>query len=606
MGNIFFKSYGVDETGVTLYVFDSTYLPSPEEIGGDKQIYDLLIDRLLDRLSKKLPSTPYSLVIFTSGFSAKKISWVYGVRMFSRLPADSRKYLQRAYIVHESFFVRTVYQVISNAMSLTRFSTSSFKSFTNDGSKSDYHDKIVHVPNLTSLAELLDITKLRISLNVYLHDYEVSDEIKLPRPYFTRLTSAAKRQYRQLVFDKIFNRLKFDALTHELVFQKPGSYKKINILLDVVERNNYLDISQWDVYSLGSVFAHFIRGKSKPMVPIDMIHLPVDDSFEYTLKVFKSIIEFNNYYDFFIAILPLFISMLNANTITKHDARSLSRCLTPTLCKEKLSVIKTDRLSIGSRYIKNLFEWFPKIVKALETPQHRVVSENSVLNISPALPRPRKWNLSCTTEGSTNLSPTHSRTSSPVRPLPRALTELEVSEPPSSSSISVVSNTSTINSSIPRLNYKDQKYNENQRRIVSDSTLVNETASVKVEQTTMNIPLVDIEKMVRDEDIFRRIDEIDKSPSNEELGILDPDTITEKFEKIQIFDRALQKEKKTHDIIITKEATKFSHESYAEIKTDKKVSKLVALYEERVMGLQAINELKSNEEKLIQSNTNSR
>lgn len=46
VNNIFFRSYSVDpNSGHAIYVFDSTYLPAPDEIG-DKQVYDLLINAL--------------------------------------------------------------------------------------------------------------------------------------------------------------------------------------------------------------------------------------------------------------------------------------------------------------------------------------------------------------------------------------------------------------------------------------------------------------------------------------------------------------------------------------------------------------------------------
>lgn len=72
VNNIFFRSYSVDpNSGHAIYVFDSTYLPAPDEIG-DKQVYDLLINALMDRLVMKLPQAPYSLVIlFIWVFPAK-------------------------------------------------------------------------------------------------------------------------------------------------------------------------------------------------------------------------------------------------------------------------------------------------------------------------------------------------------------------------------------------------------------------------------------------------------------------------------------------------------------------------------------------------------
>ena len=50
VNNIFFASSAVDPaSGHPVYVFDSTYLPSFDAID-DQQVYDLLVDKLMDRV----------------------------------------------------------------------------------------------------------------------------------------------------------------------------------------------------------------------------------------------------------------------------------------------------------------------------------------------------------------------------------------------------------------------------------------------------------------------------------------------------------------------------------------------------------------------------
>ncbi|CAI6724676.1 ANL_collapsed_G0027950.mRNA.1.CDS.1 [Saccharomyces cerevisiae] len=368
VNNIFFRTYSVDpNSGHAIYVFDSTYLPASDEIG-DKQVYDLLINALMDRLVMKLPQAPYSLVIFSSGFSQRKISWVYGIKMFAKLPKETKFYLQKIFIVHESFFVRSVYQVISNAMN-----------FNFLDSKDSQHDfpSLVHVLDLTSLSELIDITRLRISLNVYLYDYQIREHINVPEEYYNRLTPLAIRQYRQLVFDKIFKKLQNDALLCELIFQKPGHYKKVNIFLDIIKRNNYIDLSQWDIYSLASVWLnYFIKNKAKPLIPIELIPLPIVDDLKFTSETFRKIIKFNQYQELFMVIFPFFNRIIAHGESTKHDSRTLSKALTPALCKEKLSMMTNDRLAIGSRYIKIYWTFSPKSRRKyhhLLHPYHRLL-----------------------------------------------------------------------------------------------------------------------------------------------------------------------------------------------------------------------------------------
>lgn len=427
VNNIFFKSFSVDpNSGHSIYVFDSTYLPDPEILGNDKQVYDLLINELMDRLVEKLPSSPYSLVVFSSGFSQMKISWIYGIKMFSKIPKELKYYLQKTYIVHESFFIRTVYQVLSNAMNI-KFLTTSKKFATKTYHASNKANEnttlqedsmgnfsMIHVPNLTILSKMIDITRLRISLNVYLHDYSINEYIDVPEEYFQRLSNNSKRKYRQLVFDKIFKKLAMYGPETELIFQRPGTHRRVNIFLDIIERNNYIDLSQWDLYSLASVFLNFLKNKAKPLIPVDLIVLPIQDEIEYTVAIFHKIVEYNGYFDLIIAIFPLFLSILQASEITRHTSRSLSKAIAPTLCKEKISINNNDRLRVGTRYIKNLLENFNVIINTYEHNKRagRSVSQPSPETLPtvyrtsrspirvhshsntalPAIPRPRKSN----------------------------------------------------------------------------------------------------------------------------------------------------------------------------------------------------------------------
>lgn len=672
VNNIFFKSYSIDpNSGHSIYVFDSTYLPDPEIIGNDKQVYDLLIDQLMDTLIEKLPSAPFSLVVFSSGFSQKKISWVYGVKMFAKIPKELKYYLQKTYIVHESFFIRTVYQVLSNAMSI-KFLTKRSR-YNNDqtdpmeeDSMEDSSFSMIHVPDLTNLSQLIDITRLRISLNVYLHDYNLSEYIDVPEEYFTRLSNIAKRKYRQLVFDKIYKKLSSQASQTELIFQKPGSYKKVNIFLDVLERNNYIDLSQWDIYSLASVFLNFIRNKANPLVPIDMVTLPILDTVEYTADIFDKIIAFNKYYDFFITIFPLFISILDSSDITKHTSKTLSKAIAPSLCKEKVSINNNDRIAVGTRFIKNLLENFNDVIKVYEQ-SHRSRKAQMKLepplksskpqlgndvSMTPKVPRPRKSSptkysletptidnrhIDDSTESINNsnqshrireesplksfsslkLNETNLTLVSPSKELPktpsrltfkRSIPNLQQQVPPlrisSNDSVTqrVISDnlftpvkTSSSNTDLHK--YSGIKSKPSMSSLQTDSLSLND--KYETSESSINTPMKDNnDKNENDED------DIDISSKNNSENNLIRQMVTDidsNYQltpptKIETFDKELKKQKQQKlKEISTKE--KFSKDSFTTIKRSEnksKVSKLAALYEERLQGLQVMNEIMKN------------
>lgn len=67
--------------------------------------------------------------------------------------------------------------------------------------------------------------------------------------------------------------------------------------------------------------------------------------------------------------------------------------------------------------------------------------------------------------------------------------------------------------------------------------------------------------------------------------------ILDNNEKIQSFDKELKKKKNAE----TEVGTKFSQKGYSDIKAGNKVSRLAALYEERLMGLRVIEDLRLRE-----------
>ncbi|SCW03123.1 LAFE_0G03444g1_1 [Lachancea fermentati] len=573
LSDIFFKSYGIDlSLGNPIYVFDSTHLPSENEVES-KEVYDMLIDELMDHLITKLPSCPYSLVVFSSGFSKNNISWIYGVKMFSKLPKESRDVLQRIYIVHESFFVRTVHQVLTNALN--------FKFISRERS-----DILVHISNLTELSRHVDITLLRISLNVYLHDYQLRDHIVVPEEYLEGRSPLAKRQYRQLIFDKIFKRLRIEAPKHELVFQKPGSYQRVNILLDVIKRNNHVDLSQWDVYSLASVFLHFLKNKTKPIFPIDLIPLPINDSPEYTYEAFVRMMTFNNYYDLVCFIFKLFFSLLENADVTRHDYKSISKCLTPTLCQEKVSIKTGDKLAIGYRYVRNVFVHFKFITDSIEKNKDLSVLRNfrdeKVDQNLPSVPRPRKSNPSSSDTNKVDSLGSKMRSCSPPA-LPKRKINVRSSERANNSSLQSLavgderilskgSNVSTLVDEHPPCT----STNGSTLTLTSDSQ--DETSSIEIRGSS---PLDDAVT-------FKT------SQATEGRLILEEDVsklILDNNEKIQSFDKELKKKKNAE----TEVGTKFSQKGYSDIKAGNKVSRLAALYEERLMGLRVIEDLRLRE-----------
>ncbi|AMD19583.1 HCL568Wp [Eremothecium sinecaudum] len=633
INNIIFQSYSDDPTtGHAIYAFDSTYLPSAAEIN-DSDLYELLMETLMDKLVARLPHKPYSLVVFSSGFTSKDISWVEGIRMYSRLPKQVKTYLQKMYIVHESFFIRTVCQVLKNVMNIKFFNSGSTK------------ETLVHVSSLSELAEHIDITTLRISLNVYLYDYEINDKITVTENLLDNSgNNLPHKVYRQLIFDKMFKRLQIEAPQTAHIFQKLGSFKKVNILLDVIDRRNYIDLSQWDIHSIATVFLHFIKNRSTPIFPIDSLTLPISDDIDYTFKHFALMMKMNGYYPLVAVVVPFFISLIENSEVTKHTCSSLSKCIAPAMCKEKLAVKNSGRLEDGIKFVGNVLLHFndfkPRIEEmAGRRPRAKSHSSQQVPTYSPTrnsttVHRSNSQKVSNPIKSSNFSGKMSSQTS------PRLPRRLSLNERPTRGSLSVNNSPAKVvpqelpprgsprrpemmsapTSATTRANsptsYKF-KTNNTQRNVKRNDRSphiqlrnTSSTISLQLSPSTQwaegdafSIPYCPSSGTGSDSPSDPTVSKArdnnaiitESSKKDKEYISLVQQLTLDRNEKIQSFDEELKMRK----LKTTKGATltKFSPNSYSDITTGNKVSRLAELYEERLLGLKIAGKIKEEDKR---------
>ncbi|ODV75873.1 Ecm25p CYBJADRAFT_4244 [Cyberlindnera jadinii NRRL Y-1542] len=504
----FFKADTVDPfTGLPIYVFDSNYLPNFEGLECDKRTLEELMMKAFKRIIQRVPNAPYSLVCFTSWFksfngSNNGASWVTLLKCYQLFPQAFKENMKKAYVVHESWIVRSFTQILTNVVQLKKFKR-------DDG-------KIQYCRDLTELSKFVDITKLRISLAVYLYDLEFAD--KLIIPYTVKHNSADYLQYRGLIEERILTRLLLEGDQYPLVFTRPGSQRKLNILADAIERGHYLDLSQWDIYVMGTLCLTTLRKRDEPLIDIDLIELPIRDDLNYTLMTFHRMQLSDESYLLFARLHEIWINMCSKSETTRHDLKSISKAVTPGLCKERTSLKNNDRLIIGQRFIKNLLEYWTEIDKAhSKSKPSEVVIKVEKRKERPDPPPSRK--VSFKTNG------VEFRTI-PSRPLPEVpdTTSRTVSD---SSTLPVSSLPVENNNSTELLTIDDVDIGSN-RSTQTNQVLTDATTSLN----KMPMPTV-------------------KRP---------------------------------------KPITKFA-EGYSSIEGKKKVSKLAQLYEERLVGLQILDEI---------------
>lgn len=420
--NIFFKSYTFDDKDHPIYIFDSTYLPNMSKISNDKQLYDVILDKLIQKLIQKLPKNKkFSLIIFSSGFKNLNWKWTMGIKIYSKLINDINNYklenddkliIYKMYIVHESLWVRTLFQIwqqfkLGQVLNEKENDLNIDDSFVLDEENDKYQSvpsssifETLYLNDLSELAQYVDITKLRISLNVYLYDLNINEYIELPSSYHNSMNTAngikLNRDFRQAMFEKIYERLTKESVENELVFYKQGDKKKVDVMVDVINRNNYCDISQWDIYTLATVFIWFLTNKKKIFFPLEMIRSCKDLAkyvnndtkfsnirfgFSVTFKLFKKMMEYHCYYNLVKFIIPLFLNMIKHYGRTRHNFETVTEVLVTPLCKpnKDSSTYQKDK-NLGKMFIINVLTHFDSLVEQYEDLEKQSNSQVIKLN----------------------------------------------------------------------------------------------------------------------------------------------------------------------------------------------------------------------------------
>ncbi|CUM63576.1 uncharacterized protein PRCAT00001155001 [Priceomyces carsonii] len=371
MERIFYRSDLKDpETQLPIYVFDTTYLPQPDDIDYEKFILVLM---------QILPKFPYALIMFSSGLN--KINWIWGVKFLKKFLSDNltnnASNLKKIITVHDSWFVKTLTQVFTN-LNFTKKSFAQLNAFVEsfsiagkDNMSNDSSSVRINCSSLSSLNEYVNITKLKISLNIYKYDYQLDHPEDLLKSIYPPLITAVTKinpttdPIFHHHFYQIFNIININGDQVELLFHRPGNKLKSEILFDCVNRNQLIWVNDWDIYSIAITFKKFLMELPRPLIPVEQILLPMKDEYEYTVKIFDHIIngfeDDEGYRVVLLQFLDLCHKILINEQVTKHTTLSLSKCLSHCLSHQVISSQNKDEILIVNRFIKNLLSYWVDI-----------------------------------------------------------------------------------------------------------------------------------------------------------------------------------------------------------------------------------------------------
>lgn len=323
-------------TRLPIVVVDSTQFPPPQS-----DVYSQLVGQVLERL----PRTNYVVVFFACG-APNKPSWSWVAKTYAMLDRPTKKRIKRLYVVHESWWVRAVTEMLRGVVS------------------SKFKRKIVHVSSLSQLAQHIDITQVDIKPAVYTHNNKVERQITIPRhstPVF-----GVNINYHSPGFE--LPRLWYDVFTY-LGVTAPNTkgifntleYERdvelLHVLRDAYDRGHLVDLDDYGPHVTAALLKLYLHRLPSAIIPVDRIALPLRDSIDYTLQVWDNLPLLSRH------VLPDLLSLLTS--VVAHASRtmqspttlaaSLAKCLTG------VSATNKEQSAIATRYCRNLIEFWPNI-----------------------------------------------------------------------------------------------------------------------------------------------------------------------------------------------------------------------------------------------------
>ncbi|KAG5420652.1 ECM25 [Candida metapsilosis] len=374
MDRIFYHSPSIRDpiTKHPIYIFDTSYLPPTDSIN---------YDNLIPVLMQQLPLDPYVLVMFSSGLN--KISWVWGLKFIKNFMSNAINLnnLVKVFTVHDSWFIKSVTSVIHNYhttkhnIEVINYMLDAFAIEP----KGQRHIDVVHCRTLSELSHYLNITLLKISLNIYKYDQQLENELKLSikvppviNPHVLLSPQTNPTFYHHVY--QLLNIIDTHCCKKELIFYTPGKRDNIDILYQCVLRNQLIWINDWDLYCIATVFKKILSDLPFALIPYKLVLLPIQDDFEYTQAIFNAIITSHqqyaktiNYDQLLLQLFQVFAKLVSNESTTKHNITTIAKCMAHCLSHEVVST-DTSHILVVQRFIKNVLHYWDKVKLSYEFP----------------------------------------------------------------------------------------------------------------------------------------------------------------------------------------------------------------------------------------------
>ncbi len=202
---------------------------------------------LIPQLLEQLPPTPYSIVFFAAG-GENRPAWNEFLRMYKGISRDVRKRIARLYIVHESWAVRVLLELLSGVVS------------------PKFKRKLVHVSSLSQLSSVMDISKLNIAVRVYLHDRKLHQVIPATKPVFGLPFTPGKLPR------VVIETCDYIERNQEVgIFRVSPRKELVDILASAYDRDQILALDDYQVHAVASTLKLYLRSLPSPVMSSNLV-----------------------------------------------------------------------------------------------------------------------------------------------------------------------------------------------------------------------------------------------------------------------------------------------------------------------------------------------
>ena len=387
MERIFYKSAAYDRnTKLPIYIFDTTFLPSPEQID---------YDAFLLTLMQSLPKEKYVLVMFSCGLV--KISWLWGIKFLRMFLSDNNDHLlllEKVISVHDSWFIKSITTILNNY----NYTKKNFRALNRIIESFTIKDQVqntmpcshnlVKCRTLYELHEHVDITKLKISLNVYKFDSQFEPKVTSLRigPTMNKKVKF-NLQYNlpfYFHFYQIFNIVNSFGSNTDLIFYKPGNKNNTLILCDCVNRNQMFWINDWDLHCIAASLKRMIMELPEPLIPLNKVSLPLRNDYLSVKSNFSRIIDSydkdSKNKDILVQLCDVCCKLIRDSHVTKHTHSSISKSLSHSISQEIVLVQNRDKIQIIYQFFKNVLSYWDNLKQDCIDSSQSVAEVVDILN----------------------------------------------------------------------------------------------------------------------------------------------------------------------------------------------------------------------------------